>query len=210
MAAYLARPSTAPVGANRYEITDQGNTNMKVVVRVRPESESEIGSGSQGVVKVLDEHVLVFDPHPDNEPSFQQLSGQRRRPLLGKKRKDLRFAFDRVFDETSSQVEVFEHTTRAVIDGVLNGVNCSVFAYGATGAGKTYTMLGNLESPGVMFLTMMELYRRINDLRDEKICEVAVSYCEVRRVGKVPRVREGGGERLVCEVKSRQVRGGGG
>ena len=90
-----------------------------------------------------------------------------------------RFAFDRVFDETSSQVDVFEHTTRHIIDGVLDGINCSVFAYGATGAGKTYTMLGNLENPGVMFLTMMELYRRINQLRDEKIFEVAVSYCEV-------------------------------
>ena len=40
-------------------------------------------------------------------------------------------------------------------------------------------MLGNQENPGVMFLTMMELYRRINELKDDKICEVAVSYCEV-------------------------------
>ena len=40
-------------------------------------------------------------------------------------------------------------------------------------------MLGNLENPGVMFLTMMELYRRIDELKDDKICEVAVSYCEV-------------------------------
>ena len=49
----------------------------------------------------------------------------------------------------------------------------------SAGAGKTYTMLGNLENPGVMFLTMMELYRRIDELKDDKICEVAVSYCEV-------------------------------
>ena len=48
-----------------------------------------------------------------------------------------------------------------------------------SGAGKTHTMLGNMENPGVTFLTMMELYRRIDDLRDDKICEVAVSYCEV-------------------------------
>ena len=47
------------------------------------------------------------------------------------------------------------------------------------GAGKTYTMLGNMENPGVMFLTMVELYKRINEVREEKSCEVAVSYCEV-------------------------------
>ena len=47
------------------------------------------------------------------------------------------------------------------------------------GAGKTYTMLGTVENPGIMFLTMMELYKRINEVREEKSCDVAVSYCEV-------------------------------
>lgn len=59
--------------------------------------------------------------------------GRRLRPLLSKKHKDLRFAFDCVFDETSSQAEVFRQTTHDVIDGVLDGINCSIFAYGATG-----------------------------------------------------------------------------
>lgn len=55
-----------------------------------------------------------------------------------------------------------------------------MFAYGATGAGKTYTMLGSEQSPGIMYLTMAELYRRIEARRDEKSCEVLVSYQEVR------------------------------
>ena len=45
--------------------------------------------------------------------------------------------------------------------------------------GKTHTMLGTVECPGVMFHTMMELYRCITKLRDEKTFEVTVSYCEV-------------------------------
>lgn len=71
--------------------------------------------------------------------------GRRLRPLLTKKHKDLRFAFDHVFDETSTQTEVFHHTTHSIIDGVLDGINCSVFAYGATGellhAGPGYCIL---------------------------------------------------------------------
>ncbi|NWX94183.1 KI18B protein, partial [Nothoprocta pentlandii] len=55
----------------------------------------------------------------------------------------------------------------------------AVFAYGATGAGKTYTMLGSEKSPGIMYLTMAELYRRIEARKDEKSCEVLVSYQEV-------------------------------
>ena len=68
-----------------------------------------------------------------------------------------------------------------IIDKVLEGINCSVFAYGATGAGKTHTMLGTETCPGVMFHTMMALYRKIYDLKDEVTCDVAVSYLEVRR-----------------------------
>ena len=40
----------------------------------------------------------------------------------------------------------------------------------------------------MMFLTMMELYRRIDELKDDKICEIAVSYCEVG----AREVRDGG------------------
>lgn len=129
--AYTSTTTTA----TNYEITDSGNSTMKVVVRVRPENETEIRSNYQPVVKMLDEHVLVFDPSPDNEPSFRATSELlgKRRPALGKKHKDLRFAFDHVFDETASQSDVFEHTTESIVDGVLDGINCSVFAYGATG-----------------------------------------------------------------------------
>ncbi|XP_077994316.1 kinesin-like protein KIF18A [Glandiceps talaboti] len=159
--------------------TDGTNGNVKVVVRVRPENEHEIASNSKSVVKVLDENILIFDPNEDSTPSF--FHGKRRpgRDLLKRKNKDMRFAFDQVFDADVSQQEVYEKTTKSIIDGVLNGYNCSVFAYGATGAGKTFTMLGSPNSPGVIFNTMVELYRRIEDIRDEKTCDVAVSYLEV-------------------------------
>lgn len=55
-----------------------------------------------------------------------------------------------------------------------------VFAYGATGAGKTHTMLGREGDPGIMYLTTMELYRRLEACREEKRFEVLISYLEVR------------------------------
>lgn len=42
-------------------------------------------------------------------------------------------------------------------------------------------MLGSSEKPGVMYLTMKEMYDRIERLKNEKSCDVAVSYLEVRR-----------------------------
>jgi len=56
--------------------------------------------------------------------------------------------FDGVFDEKSSQIEVYKRVVSPLIQQVLDGYNCTVFAYGPTGTGKTYTMEGersNLE-----------------------------------------------------------------
>ena len=56
---------------------------------------------------------------------------------------------------------------------------CAVFAYGATGAGKTHTMLGSESNPGVIYHTMIYLYKHISEMSEEKTCDVAVSYLEV-------------------------------
>ena len=40
-----------------------------------------------------------------------------------------------------------------MVDVIFNGYNCSVFVYGATGAGKTHTMLGSSDNPGIIFRT---------------------------------------------------------
>lgn len=161
------------------EKRDEQSSHMKVVIRVRPLNELE-NTANGSVIRVMDQNVLVFDPNEDCEAmNFPGSYKEKRRNILQRRRRDLRFIFDRVFDEKSTTTEVFEHTTKNIIDGVLNGYNCTVFAYGATGAGKTHTMLGNTETPGVMFLTMMDLYSRIEELKDEKTCDVAVSYLEV-------------------------------
>ncbi|XP_010009720.1 PREDICTED: LOW QUALITY PROTEIN: kinesin-like protein KIF18B, partial [Nestor notabilis] len=127
------------------------------------------------VLQVVGQHVIVLNPEEPGGPPGNVL------PLRGPKHqgKDLKFVFDRVFGEEATQEEVFQHTTSEVLDSVLDGYNCSVFAYGATGAGKTYTMLGSEHSPGIMYFTMVELYKRIEARKEEKSCEVLVSYQEV-------------------------------
>lgn len=168
-------PSKGEQGANKSQ-----NSNMKVVVRVRPLNNIETSSAQKSVIRVMDQNLLVFDPNVDCEAmNFPGSYKKRRNTILQRKARDLKFIFDRVFDEKSTTMEVFENTTKNIVDGVLEGYNCTVFAYGATGAGKTHTMLGNSSNPGVCFLTMMDLYSRIEEMKHEKTCDVAVSYLEV-------------------------------
>ena len=61
----------------------------------------------------------------------------------------------------------------------MQGYNASVFAYGATGAGKTYTMLGTEENPGIMMNSIEELFKAIEVYSAERDYKLKVSYIEV-------------------------------
>ncbi|KAJ2088724.1 tubulin-dependent ATPase kip3 [Coemansia sp. RSA 986] len=125
------------------------------------------------VVHTIDDHVLVFDP-PDENETRQATMG-----ASNKRHKDIRFVFDRVYGEESTQQDVYEGTTRGLLDSVMAGYNATVFAYGATGCGKTYTISGCPDDPGIIFLTMQELFARVTAAEDEKAIEVTLSYLEV-------------------------------
>ncbi|OJD12201.1 hypothetical protein AJ78_07160 [Emergomyces pasteurianus Ep9510] len=134
-----------------------------------------IQKGIRPVVKVMDDKCLVFDPPEDNPVHRFSKSVVPN----GKRVKDQTFMFDRVFDENTSQGDVYESTTRSLLDSVLDGYNATVFAYGATGCGKTHTITGTAQQPGIIFLTMQELFERISERTDEKVTEVSLSYLEI-------------------------------
>eukprot|EP00735_Rhodelphis_limneticus_P000796 TRINITY_DN11325_c0_g1::TRINITY_DN11325_c0_g1_i1::g.26391::m.26391 TRINITY_DN11325_c0_g1::TRINITY_DN11325_c0_g1_i1::g.26391 ORF type:complete len:507 (+),score=136.45,sp/Q5JKW1/KN14C_ORYSJ/42.89/4e-112,Kinesin/PF00225.18/3.1e+03,Kinesin/PF00225.18/2.3e-108,CorA/PF01544.13/0.12,CorA/PF01544.13/4.8e+02,Coiled-coil_56/PF09813.4/0.23,Coiled-coil_56/PF09813.4/2.5e+03,Filament/PF00038.16/2.3,Filament/PF00038.16/23,DUF1664/PF07889.7/6.1,DUF1664/PF07889.7/52,DUF1664/PF07889.7/25,DUF1664/PF07889.7/5.2e+0 len=67
------------------------------------------------------------------------------------------FEFDKVYPDHVSQSDVFEDT-RPLVQSVLDGYNVCIFAYGQTGAGKTYTMEGPSNDPGVNVRALTELF----------------------------------------------------
>lgn len=98
--------------------------HMKVVVRVRPENTKEKAAGFRKVVHVVDKHILLFDPKQE-EISFFHKKKTTNFDITKRQNKDLKFVFDTVFDETSTQLEVFEHTTKPILRSFLNGYNCT-------------------------------------------------------------------------------------
>ena len=66
-----------------------------------------------------------------------------------------------------------------MVEGTINGFNSTVFAYGATGAGKTFTMLGNEHNPGVMMLTFYELFQKVKEMENDKQFQIKLSYLEI-------------------------------
>ena len=94
-----------------------------MAVRVRPASSRE--RSSDPLVRVVDEHVLAFDANDTSSGVSQRGGGQQ-----GKRKKDMMFAFDAVFDQQATQLQVYQRTLLPMLDYVLDGVNVSVFAYG--------------------------------------------------------------------------------
>jgi kinesin family protein 18/19 len=150
---------------------EQGQSNILVAVRVRPVLKKERLNNCREFVKVLDDKMLVIhDPHAEANADD---------PLRAGRRRDKKFAFDHVFGSHAQQRYVFEKTTLFLLDGVLNGYNATVFAYGATGSGKTHTMLGTVDQPGLMMLTLQELFRKIRATETDRRYKVTLTYLEV-------------------------------
>lgn len=71
-----------------------------------------------------------------------------------------KYAFDTIFTKQSID-EIYLKTAKTLVKPVLNGYNGCVFAYGATGTGKTFTMLGNNEYKGLCNLTLEDIFLNI-------------------------------------------------
>jgi kinesin family protein 18/19 len=130
----------------------------------------EKSAGAKPIVRVLDSKlVILLDPGNTASDDFLRLNKSREK----------RWAFDIAFGEDADQRTVFEQSTRGIIEGVCNGINACVFTYGATGAGKTFTMLGNHSEPGIMSLTLHELFTRLNGMADRCEFRIKCSFVEV-------------------------------
>ncbi|KAI4487985.1 hypothetical protein M0804_004833 [Polistes exclamans] len=158
---------------------NKSETNIKVIVRVRPPNVNELQLNSKTIVNILDDKILIFDPKEKENPFYYQGVVQKGRDLLKKQNKELQFMFDRIFGDTSTNNDIFEGTTKELILSLLNGYNCSVFAYGATGAGKTHTMLGSANDPGLTYRTVAELFSQIENQSRHNDFNLGVSYLEI-------------------------------
>ncbi|MBN3307097.1 KIF22 protein, partial [Amia calva] len=96
----------------------------------------------------------------------------------------LHYEFDVFHGEQSSQQEVYLSSVRPVLPHVLCGQNASVFAYGPTGAGKTHTMLGSAEQPGVIPRAVRDLFQLVREQRAQPENQdweysIGMSYLEI-------------------------------
>lgn len=91
------------------------------------------------------------------------------------------FKFDHVFASHCTNLEVYERTSKPMIDKLLMGFNATIFAYGMTGSGKTFTMSGNEQELGLIPLSVSYLFTNIMEqsMNGDKKFDVIISYLEI-------------------------------
>ncbi|KPJ02754.1 Kinesin-like protein KIF19 [Papilio xuthus] len=125
---------------------------LMVVVRVRPLRNDE----GPRIVHVVSDKMLVLEEEADS-----------RRDVLRQRRvNDKHYIYDKVFGEESTQEEVYATVCSPLVADALRGIAGAVFAYGATGAGKTHTMTG------LMARALSHLFESIADSDDPDAYEV--------------------------------------
>ncbi|XVE93713.1 hypothetical protein REPUB_Repub01dG0217900 [Reevesia pubescens] len=88
------------------------------------------------------------------------------------------YAFDRVFGPHSTSQEVYEVAAKPVVKAAMEGVNGTVFAYGVTSSGKTHTMHGDQNAPGIIPLAIKDVFSIIQDTPGREFL-LRVSYLEI-------------------------------
>ncbi|KAI3871163.1 hypothetical protein MKW98_015063 [Papaver atlanticum] len=105
--------------------------NVQVLVRCRPLSDEE---------QRLNIPKVISCNEQKREVNILQ--------SIANKQVDRAFAFDKVFGPKAQQRSIYDHAISPIVNEVLEGFNCTVFAYGQTGTGKTYTMEGGIKTKG--------------------------------------------------------------
>ncbi|KAM5235414.1 kinesin-1 heavy chain [Ctenodactylus gundi] len=137
-------------------MADPAECNIKVMCRFRPLNESEVNRGDKYVAKFQGEDTVVIASKP--------------------------YVFDRVFQSSTSQEQVYNDCAKKIVKDVLEGYNGTIFAYGQTSSGKTHTMEGKLHDPegmGIIPRIVQDIFNYIYSMDENLEFHIKVSYFEI-------------------------------
>ncbi|RAO65196.1 uncharacterized protein BHQ10_001208 [Talaromyces amestolkiae] len=153
-----------------YEPTGGEDTSIHVVVRCRGRNDREIQENSAVVVSTEGTNGVELSMGPN------ALSNKA-------------YHFDKVFSPAADQTTLFDDVVTPILNEMLSGYNCTIFAYGQTGTGKTYTMSGDMtdtlgilsENAGIIPRVLYSLFTKLEDRESTVKCSFIELYNEELR-----------------------------
>ena len=164
----------------------ENNENMKVMIRIRPplQREIEFGIPFRSISEVSSDNKMITIYEylgSSNNELFRQHEFITNPSLFLQHR----FTFDYIFDQDSTQLELYLNTAKPSIKSLLEGYNSTIIAYGQTGTGKTYTMEGFTlipfdEKRGLVPRVVEDIFSYINSYEKNNIkFSIRSSYLQI-------------------------------
>ncbi|RDW77143.1 hypothetical protein BP6252_05196 [Coleophoma cylindrospora] len=151
------RDSSADFGTDKRISKGEVKGNVLVSVRVRPDA------GSTG-------------DHSKNEGEWMVDGRRSLVAFKGKEGGD--YFYDNVFATHDNNAKVYDSSAKRLVRRVMEGYHGTVFAYGMTGTGKTFSMQGTTTSPGVIPLAITDIFSYIRETPSREFL-LRVSYLEI-------------------------------
>ncbi|NWV08190.1 KIF24 protein, partial [Ptilonorhynchus violaceus] len=139
---------------------------IRVCVRKRPLCLREVRRGEVNIITVKDKETLLLHEKKEAVDLTQYILQHV-------------FYFDEVFGESCTNQDVYMKTAYPLIQHIFDGGNATCFAYGQTGAGKTYTMIGTHRNPGLYALAAKDIFRHLEASPSRKDLFVLISFYEI-------------------------------
>ncbi|XP_029676344.1 kinesin-like protein unc-104 isoform X11 [Formica exsecta] len=148
-------------------------SSVKVAVRVRPFNHREIIRQAQCIIDMTGSTTSIVNPKatPGSKEAVKSFNYDYSY-----------FSMDPNDDNYSSQLMVYKDIGEEMLEHAFEGYNVCIFAYGQTGAGKSYTMMGKQEDgqEGIIPQICKDLFRKISYTSNERLkYSVEVSYMEI-------------------------------
>ena len=162
-------------------ISTQKSETIKVCIRIRPllshedieywEINKEENSISSTQIDEKEDKTNTFlKPNPLNSLLIESIYTSQN------------FHFDKIYTKEISTQTIYIEMCREITKNFLKGINGSIFTYGQTTSGKTYTMLGNPKNPGILPCVLKDIFDNLNKLKKENLninYKVYCSYIEI-------------------------------
>ena len=166
---------------NNYHNNNNNNNNktttIKVAIRLRPllpheDFEYWVIDPINNLIKTSFDNNYNKYYKKDKNNSFFQDPNNINQLLLDNIYIPQSFKFDKIFTKEATSEKIYLDMCQDIIKGFLNGINGTIFTYGQTTSGKTYTMLGNVDYPGILPCSLKNLF----DLLEMKKKEINFNY----------------------------------
>lgn len=132
-------------------------TNIKVIIKSRPRIQREIDSHQMEQWEISGNTIQCMSPlHPT-----------------------YRYTFDKIYDQSATNDELYKNDVQPIVNKVINGYHGTIFAYGQTSSGKTHTMLGTKENPGIIRMAAEQIFDEIQKCPAGKTFMIKVKYFEI-------------------------------